>query len=61
VQDVPTQVFRPKIIHEVAPVFGTGRESKKVALTACMRKLRTILNVILKHRTSWRQVETQHA
>ena len=26
---------------------------KKVALTACMRKLLTILNAMLKHRTSW--------
>ncbi len=26
---------------------------KKVALTACMRKLLTILNAILKHRTPW--------
>ncbi|HLE02918.1 MAG TPA: IS110 family transposase [Dehalococcoidia bacterium] len=27
---------------------------KKVALTACMRKLLTILNAMLKHRTPWR-------
>ncbi|MEE8442449.1 MAG: transposase, partial [Dehalococcoidia bacterium] len=26
---------------------------KKVALTACMRKLLTILNAMLKHRTPW--------
>jgi transposase len=26
---------------------------KKVALTACMRKLLTILNAILKHQTPW--------
>lgn len=26
---------------------------KKVALTACMRKLLVILNAMLKHRTSW--------
>jgi transposase len=26
---------------------------KKVALTACMRKLLTILNAMLKHHTSW--------
>ncbi|MBA7589309.1 hypothetical protein ES708_31391 [subsurface metagenome] len=26
---------------------------KKVALTACMRKLLTILNAMLKHNTSW--------
>jgi len=31
---------------------------KKVALTACMRKLLTILNAMLKHRTAW---NPQHA
>lgn len=30
-----------------------GKE-KKVALTACMRKLLTILNAMIKHRTPWR-------
>jgi len=34
---------------------------KKVALTACMRKLLTILNAVMKHRTSWRTVEVQLA
>ena len=32
---------------------AAGKE-KKVALTACMRKLLTILNAMLKHRTPWR-------
>ena len=32
-------------------------KAKKVALTACMRKLVTILNAMVKHRTPW-QVET---
>lgn len=32
---------------------AAGKENK-VALTACMRKLLTILNAILKHRTPWR-------
>ena len=27
---------------------------KKVALTACMRKLLTILNAMMKHRTAWK-------
>lgn len=27
---------------------------RKVALVACMRKLFSILNAVLKHRTSWR-------
>ncbi len=33
-------------------------KAPKVALTACMRKLLTILNAMLKHRTPWR---TSHA
>ena len=32
----------------------TAGKSKKVALTACMRKLLIMLNAILKHRTPWR-------
>ncbi len=28
-------------------------KTKKVALTACMHKLLTILNALLKHRTHW--------
>jgi transposase len=31
----------------------TAGKPKKVALTACMRKLLTILNAIMKHRTPW--------
>jgi len=31
----------------------TAGKAKKVALTACMRKLLTILNAMLKHRTPW--------
>lgn len=36
-------------------------KAKKVTLTACMRKLLTILNAMLKHRTPWRVVEAHHA
>ena len=36
-------------------------KTKKVALTACMRKLLTILNAMLKHRTPWREVAAHHA
>jgi transposase len=36
-------------------------KAKKVALTACMRKLLTILNAMLKHRMPWREVEAHHA
>ena len=34
-------------------LVATGKP-KKVALVACMRKLLTILNAVLKHRTPWR-------
>jgi transposase len=36
-------------------------KAKKVVLTACMRKLLTILNAMLKHRTPWRQLEAHRA
>lgn len=37
-------------------------KAKKVALTACMRKLVTILNAMVKHRTPWRaEPLVQHA
>ena len=32
---------------------------KKVALIACMRKLLTILNVMMRTKTSWRQTNHQ--
>lgn len=36
-------------------------KAPKLALTACMRKLLTILNAMLKHRTRWAPVHAQHA
>jgi transposase len=33
--------------------LGTVGKAKKVALTACMRKLLTILNAMVKHQKSW--------
>ena len=36
-------------------------KAKKVALIACMRKLLTTLNAILKYRTPWRTEQPQHA
>ena len=36
-------------------------KAKKMALTACMHKLLTIHNAMLKHRTPWQQVEAPHA
>ena len=35
-------------------------KGKKVALTACMHKLLTILNAMLKHRTPWQPQEVQN-
>jgi len=32
-----------------------ARQAKKVALVACMRKLLTIANAMLKQQTQWRQ------
>ena len=32
---------------------------RKLALTACMRKLLTILNSMLKHGTSWQHPDTK--
>lgn len=34
----------------------TAGKAKKAAITACMRKLLTILNAMMKHRTSWRYI-----
>jgi transposase len=36
-------------------------KAPKVALTACMRKLLTILNAMLKHRTPWHENYATHA
>jgi transposase len=36
-------------------------KAPKLALTACMRKLLTILNAMLKHLTHWAPVSAQHA
>ena len=36
-------------------------KAKKVALTACMRKLLTILNAMVKHQTPWQSREVSSA
>ena len=36
-------------------------KTAKVALTACMRKLLTILNAMLKHHTPWQVQEVPNA
>ena len=41
------------ILHEFYDRLVRAGKAKKVALTACMRKLLTILNAMLKHHTTW--------
>ena len=45
--------FNPVIRAFYQRLCAAGK-AKKVALTACMRKLLMILNAMLKHRTPWR-------
>lgn len=51
--------FNPVIRTFSQRLRATGK-AKKVVLTACMRKLLTILNAMLKHRTPWQQEVPQH-
>ena len=46
-----------KVLYERLLAAG---KVKKVALTACMQKLLTILNAMLKHRTPWQPQEVQN-
>ena len=41
------------ILHEFYDRLVRAGKAKKLALTACMRKLLTILNAMLKHYTTW--------
>jgi transposase len=50
--------FNPVIKAFYQRLCGAGK-AKKVALTACMRKLLTILNAMLKHHTPWRSLSSQ--
>ncbi len=45
--------YNPVIRAHYQHLLAVGKE-KKVALVACMRKLLTILNAMLKHQQSWR-------
>jgi transposase len=36
-------------------------QAPKVALTACMRRLLTMLNAVLKHRTPWHENYAGHS
>jgi len=51
--------FHPQIKAFSQRLLAAGKR-KKVALTACMHKLLTILNAMLKHRTSWQAQEVQN-
>ena len=51
--------FNPQIKVFYERLLAAGK-IKKVALTACMHKLLTILNAMLKHRTPWQAQEVQH-
>lgn len=52
--------FNPVIRAFYQRLCAAGK-TKKVALTACMRKLLVILNAMLKHRTPWRAQASCHA
>jgi transposase len=45
---------RNPVVKEFYERLLTAGKPKKVALVACMRKLLSILNAVLKHRTPWR-------
>ena len=46
---------------EFLPPAARRRKAPKVALVACMRKLLTMLNAMMKHRTPWRSSAGQKA
>lgn len=52
--------FNP-VIRAFSQRLCAAGKAKKVALTACMRKLLIMLNAMLKHRTPWRTEGAQHA
>lgn len=49
------------VIKEFYTRLVTAGKPKKVALTACIRKLLTILNAILKNNEAWDPLYYQHA
>jgi transposase len=51
--------FNPQIKVFYERLLAAGK-AKKVALTACMHTLLTILNAMLKHRTPWKPQEVQN-
>ena len=51
--------YNPQIKAFYERLLAAGKV-KKVALTACMHKLLTMLNAMLKHRTPWQPQEVQN-
>ena len=51
--------FHPQINAFYQRLLAAGQRNK-VALTACMHKLLTMLNAMLKHRTSWQAQDVQN-
>jgi transposase len=51
--------FNPQITAFYQRLLAAGK-IKKVALTACMHKLLTMLNAMLKHRKAWQAQEVQN-
>jgi transposase len=47
---------RNPLISAVYRRLVAAGQPKKVAVTACMRKLLTILNAMMRTHTSWRQI-----
>ena len=48
---------RNPVVKEFYERLLAAGKPKKVALVACMRKLLSILNAVLKHRTPWRSTQ----
>ena len=51
--------FNPRITAFYQRLLAAGK-LKRVALTACMHKLFTILNAMLKHWKAWQDQEVQN-
>ncbi len=47
------------VIHAFSTRLLAAGKAKKVALTACMRKLLVILNAMIKNQTSWQNNHAQ--
>ncbi len=52
---------RNPVIHAFYQRLCQAGKAKKLALTACMRKLLTILNAMLQSGTPWRVAASQSA